>query len=347
MSGERLRRSRIIGTWVGLCLLAACAPPPPLATLDRGETGRIHFQSVTLTIPQFLSGSPGGVPAEIWGDLVVPCRRAGRLPAVILVHGAAGVGPHEWDWAAELNRIGIASFVIDSFSGRGFRDLRGQTGRFGPILAIVDAYRALELLSTHPQVDPSRIALMGFSYGGSVSLYASLTRFQRLHGPPGATFAAYLPFYPFCNYRFMDDAQVGDRPIRVFHGTADDWTPIGPCRDYVGRLRRAGKDAQLIEFPGAHHAFDVQRLPGLRRLPHIPNPSRCFFAERAGRLVDPETGRPRTPGDACWGRGVTIGFHYSAALQATTAVKAFLAAGLGLEGAGTGTILGPGTEVSR
>jgi dienelactone hydrolase len=326
------RTGVLVGSLAGLYLLVGCAPTAPLATLAQGETGRISFQSVTLTMPQFLAGRTGGAPVEISGDLELPRGRAGRLPAVIIIHGGAGVGPHEWDWAAELNRIGVATFVVDSFSGRGIRDLRGRPGRFGPILAIVDAYRALAILSTHPRIDPGRIALMGFSYGGVVSLYGSLARFQRLHGPAGVTFAAYLPFYPFCNFRLVDDDQVSDRPIRVFHGTADDWTPIGPCRDYIARLRRAGKDAQLVEFPGAQHAFDVQRLPALRRLPNVPNPSRCFFVERAGRLVDPQTGRPRTPGDPCWGRGVTIGFRFSADEQARAAVKNLLATALRAEG---------------
>ncbi len=308
--------------------LTACATAPPVATLADGRTGRIPFHSVTLSLLQFLAGAPGGGPAEISGELQFPEAGSGRLPAVILVHSAAGVGPHEWGWAEELREIGVATFVLDSFSRRGIRDLRGDPRRFSPILAVVDAYRALALLSTHPRIDAGRIALMGFSSGGIVSLYASLTRFQRLHGPPGVSFAAYLPFYPFCNYTFVDDERVSDRPIRIFHGTADDWTPIGTCRDYVARLRRAGKDVQLIEFPGARHAFDVQRLPVVRRLANVPNPSRCFFAERGGRLVDPDTGRPRTPNDPCWTRGVTMGFHFSATLTATAAVKAFLTAAL-------------------
>lgn len=310
-----------------LFLVAACAPAPPVATLADGPTGRIAFRSVTLNVPQFLAGAPGGKAADIWGDLQLPRGGAGGVPAVVIVHSAGGVGPHEWEWADELNGIGVATFVLDSFSGRGLAHMRGPT-QFSPIRAIVDAYRALELLSTHPRIDPARIALMGFSYGGTVSLYASLTRFQRLHGAPGVAFAAYVPFYPFCNYRLAAEEQVGERPIRIFHGAADDWMPIGPCREYVDRLRRAGKDIQLIEYGGAHHAFDVQRLPAIRRLPRVLNPSRCFFAERGRRLVDPETGRPRTPNDACWTRGVTMGFHFSASEQARGAVKDFLAATL-------------------
>ena len=311
-----------------MLLAAACAPVPPGATPDQGEAGRISFWSVTLDIPQFLNGPPGGAPAEVWGELHFPRGDAGRVPAVILAHSAAGVGPHEWRWARELNEIGVATLVLDSFTGRGLRNMRERPGQFSPVLAIVDAYQALELLSRHPRIDPDRIALMGFSYGGIVSLYASLTRFQLLHGPPGRAFAAYLPFYPFCNYRFAEDDQVSDRPIRIFHGAADDWAPIAPCREYANRLRRAGKDVRLIEYADAPHAFDVERLPAIRRLPDVPNPSRCLFVERGGRLVDPDTGRPRTREDACWTRGVTIGSHPAAARQARADVKDFLSATL-------------------
>jgi hypothetical protein len=62
--------------------------------------------------------------------------------------------------------------------------------------------------------------------GGFVALYASLTRFQRVRGQEGIEFAAYLPFYPPCNITFIDNEQVSNRPIRIFHGTADDHTPI-------------------------------------------------------------------------------------------------------------------------
>jgi hypothetical protein len=66
---------------------------------------------------------------------------------------------------------------------------------------IVDAYRALELLAKHRQIDPARIVVMGFSRGGRSSLYSSLTRFQRMHGPAGLQFAAHVGLYAPCGIR--------------------------------------------------------------------------------------------------------------------------------------------------
>jgi dienelactone hydrolase len=101
---------------------------------------------------------------------------------------------------------------------------------------IEDAYRALALLSKHPRIIASNIALMGFSKGGDVALRASMKRFQRMYAPPGVEFAAFLPFYAPCNTRYREDDQVTERPIRMFHGSADNCAPVTSCRDYVKRL---------------------------------------------------------------------------------------------------------------
>ena len=116
-----------------------------------------------------------------------------RVPVVVLVHGTVGVGAREERWADELNRLGVATFVLDSFTGRGLSPPFESGGLPSPLAMIVDAYQALALLITHPRLDPGRVAVMGFSRGGGTALYSSLKRFQRLHGrPTGAEFGAYL-----------------------------------------------------------------------------------------------------------------------------------------------------------
>ena len=55
---------------------------------------------------------------------------------------------------------------------------------------------------------------------------------------------------------YREDDKVAQKPIRLFHGTADDWVAIAPCRAYVDRLQKAGADATLTELAGAVHAYD-------------------------------------------------------------------------------------------
>ena len=282
-------------------------------------------QTVTLTTTQFLTGEKQGPPATIAGELRLPSGGEGRLPAVVLVHGSGGVGAQVDPWARELNESGIAVFIFDSFTGRGFGEGLVPRDRVDSLTMLVDAYRALELLANHPRIDPPRIALMGFARGGEVALYASLKRFQRLHGPAGLEFAAYLPFYPACWTTYIDDEQVSDRPMRIFHGVADNWTPIEPCRQYVTRLRRQGKEVQLTEYPDAHHGFDAP-VP-VRQFPQVTGLGTCALEERPGGLiVNRATGEPWKPTDACATKGTTRGGHPQARAEAVKAVKEFLTA---------------------
>ncbi len=285
---------------------------------------------MTVTDKQFLTGAKDGKPALIGGELRLP-PGTGRVPAVILVHGSAGVGANVDRWAQELNGIGVAAFLLDSFTGRGIVQTVTDQSQLGHLAMIVDAYRALELLSNHARIDASRIAVMGFSKGGFVALYASLKRFQRMHGPAGIQFAAYIPFYGSCSTPYIDDEQVTDRPMRLFHGAAGDWVPVEPCREYAKRLRQAGKDIQLTEYAEARHGFDYHWLDAPVRRPDAQNPSHCRREERpGGQITNLETGQPFSWSDTCVQRGATVGYDPRAHAEAVKAVKEFLTSTLKL-----------------
>ena len=294
------------------------------------DTARIDLHTiptVTLTAEQFLTGAKDGKPATISGELRIPRLGTDRLPAVVLVHGSGGVGANVHRWAEELNGIGVSAFIVDTFTGRGIVNTATDQSQLHSLAMMVDAFRALDLLAKHPRVDPARIGVMGFSKGGVTALYASVKRFQRLHGSARVEFAAYVPFYAPCNTTYIEDEAVSDKPIRLFHGIADDYVPVAPCREYVERLRRAGKDVKLFEYPDAYHAFDAHLLKAPLMLPQAQTGRRCFLEERAGgQIVNRQTGKPFTLDDPCIERGATIAYNAKAHAAALREVRDFLMA---------------------
>ncbi len=87
---------------------------------------------------------------------------------------------------------------------------------------ILDLYRGFGVLAKQPEIDENRIAVMGFSRGGIITLYSAMRRFQTAWNESGVTPAAYIPLYPVCNFEFIGDDDIAGGPIRIFHGAADD-----------------------------------------------------------------------------------------------------------------------------
>ena len=286
-------------------------------------------QSVTLSETEFLSGKQDGKPVTLAGVLRLPTVGPEKLPAVVLLHGAAGMGGTGStidEWSQELNQMGVATFAVDSWSGRSIVETATDQTRAGRLNRIVDACRALELLAKHRQIDPARIAVMGFSHGGQSALYSGVTRFRKAYGPASELeFAAHIAFYPACMTTYRGDDQVTAKPIRVLHGTADDYNPITPCRVYVGRLSKVAKDIRLVEYPDAHHVFDAPEFKEPRKIAAAPTTARCVLAEGDGGVImNEETRQPFNYGDACVVKGPTLAYHEAASKQAREYVRTFL-----------------------
>ena len=82
-----------------------------------------------------------------------PYERAGKVPAVVLMHGTGGImRDREPAWARRLNDLGIAAFYVDSFTGRGVKapNYAGSADHIATVAHVVDAYQALLVLARHP-----------------------------------------------------------------------------------------------------------------------------------------------------------------------------------------------------
>jgi hypothetical protein len=119
-----------------LTLLPGCSPTLDSVrpTLMATAVGTIAFASAgTLTrTPTRLI--PGG-PVALSGALRFPAG-PGPFRAVVLAHGCGGVGNVERGWAAPLNDAGYATFVIDSFTSRGFTEVCTQGRVLVPVQRI-------------------------------------------------------------------------------------------------------------------------------------------------------------------------------------------------------------------
>jgi dienelactone hydrolase len=208
----------------------------------------IPIQTLTISDEQFLKVDASGRPTIISGILKV-ARGSGPLPLVILLHGSGGIEENAVVWERLFGSLGISTFDIDSFTGRGIVSTVADQSQLGRLNMILDLYRSLAILAAHSLVDPNRIAVMGFSRGGQAALYATLKRFQKMWDPSGIDAAAYIALYAPCITTYIDDTQVSDHPIRLFHGISDDWVEIAPCRAYFERLRATSKDVQITEYP--------------------------------------------------------------------------------------------------
>ena len=247
---EKLRRCCICAG-SGDARLAAAEPAQDIAA--RTELHAIHDpDAVRQAVPHRRRRGQGDGRL---GQLRLPAA-TGRLPVVVLMHGSGGMGPNIEMWAREFNAIGVATFAIDGFTGRGLTQTSTNQALLGRLNFILDIYRGLDVLAKHPRVDPQRVVLMGFSRGGQAALYASLKRFHQLWNKSGVEFAAYIPFYPDCATTFAGDTDIADKPIRIFGGTVDDYNPIALCKAYAERLKAAGRDVQVTEYPNASHSFD-------------------------------------------------------------------------------------------
>lgn len=239
--------------------------------------------------------APTAEPTSAIGTLYLPPDIAAdaprSVPAVILLHGAGGVlAAREHGYGRQLAAMGAATLVIDVFGARRSRGI-GFTERLLEItesMAMADAYAGLRFLRRRPEIDPDRVALVGFSYGAMATMYALSARVAALMAPGGERFAAHAAFYGPCIAEFADPRTTGV-PLLMLHGTGDALIDPARCDAFAAEARRGGSTVEVIAYPGALHQWDggqPRRLIG-----RLLNGCRLRVAEDGG-VEDLRSGLP-------------------------------------------------------
>ncbi len=200
---------------------------------------------------------------EAQGRCTAYCSMPGAaltpVPAVVIAQGLGGPLPaREHRYAEMLNKEGYATLVLDSFGSRGV----GRLGDFGRALKVsasmmlADAMGGLRYLAGRPEIDGERIGIVGFSYGGMISVFAAYEQLRRVYfDKDGPMFKAHAALYG-CSIARLDNPATTGAPILVMLGDKDTNISIERTGEIVEDLRRGGSPVTYELFEGACHQWD-------------------------------------------------------------------------------------------
>ncbi len=218
-----------------------------------------------------------------------PGQEPKKLPLIVQAHG--GPGTH---WSLEFSGIVESSGIQLALNGCAvlFPNPRGSSG-YGEVFFglnrgdlggedLRDIEAGIDALADAGTVDPSRVAIAGFSYGGYLAARAVtlsdryrcalvgmapvnfFTDFLRndlgvhwfreyLGGTPYEVPAAYMERSPVFH---LENVRT---PILIVHGTDDRRVTPAQAREYLHALKSAGKEAELVLYPGEGHGITIPR----------------------------------------------------------------------------------------
>jgi len=207
----------------------------------------------------------GGVTMK--GYLAYDANIKGKRPGVLVVHEWWGHNAYARKRARMLAELGYTALAVDMY-GDGKQAMHpNDAGKFaGEVMKNFDTGKARflaaeDFLKKQPFVDPTRIAAIGYCFGGGVVLNmarqgADLKGVASFHG----SLAAVKP------------AQTGmvTAKLRVYNGADDKFTTPEAIEAFKKEMTDAKADFQFINYPGAVHSFTNPEATKLGKKFNLP-----------------------------------------------------------------------------
>ena len=221
----------------GLALVTAwlCLAPSPRAA--DVKTKEIEYRQGDTVLHGFIA----------WDDAA-----RGKRPGVLVVHEWWGLNDHARNQARRLAEAGYVGFALDMY-GKGKVTTHPQEAQAFAAEATKDAEvmaarfnAALEQLKRDPHVDSTKIAAIGYCFGGSVVLGMARA---------GADLAAVVTFHGAL--ATQQPAQPGKVKARILvnAGAADPFVPPEQVEAFRKEMQAAGARFEIVMYPGAKHGF--------------------------------------------------------------------------------------------
>src|SRR5262249_32107210 len=152
--------------------------------------------------------------------------------------------------ADDLVAWGYVVLLVDSYATRGIEHACTSSAAATFLKRRPDVYGALVFLATQTFVDPKRVAVVGFSSGGWLTLSVAETNpFEIFPPASNRRSRAAAAFNPPCKAAATRPAI----PALILVGALDDWTPPADCSHKIAGWGNDGPPVELVVYPGAYH----------------------------------------------------------------------------------------------
>jgi len=227
----------------------------------------------------------------------------GPFPLVINLHGCGGLRPFMADYAKAALARGVAVLNVDSFKPRGLTRLSGSTLvctgviLHGPERA-EDVFALYDWAQRQSWVDPSAIALAGWSHGGwtvmdALAMGERGSRYCRLSDLPARPLnglAGAIAIYPYMGpgslTRSLGWSQTR-APLYCLLAGRDQVVGTHFPPRALDRLERDGVEVHRLVLPDATHAFDDEGAsdPRTRYRPDLRDQTAAWYGDALAAMV--------------------------------------------------------------
>jgi len=185
----------------------------------------------------------------VWDDSV-----KGKRPGVLVIHEWWGLNKHAKDQAEKLAKLGYVAFACDMYGeGKVTEHPKEAKQMSGEVRANLESWQGrakagLEQLKKFEKTDPTRLAAIGYCFGGSTALQLAYT---------GADLKAVATFHAALPTPKEKEAKAIKAKLVINHGAADSFIPDESIAAFRKKLDDAGVSYKFIAYPGAKHSFTV------------------------------------------------------------------------------------------
>lgn len=178
---------------------------------------------------------------------------AGKKPIVLIIPEWWGVTDYIKERAKQIAELGYFALVVDMYGGGKILSNPKEAGNEAtkyyknPQMAQERFDNALAIAKSYPQADTSKIAAIGYCFGGTMAL-----NMARL----GENLKGVVSFHGGLENYGITARKGGIIPsVLVLNGDADSFVPVSAVNEFKKEMEAANANMQLIGYPNAKHAF--------------------------------------------------------------------------------------------